>query len=302
MKTIKAPAKINLYLSIRGIRSDGYHLLDTLFQTVELCDSLSWTAQPDRQQCLLNGKLTARGAKSLLPFDASNIILKAARAFAEAFHVDVSGSFNLIKRIPVQAGLGGGSSDAAAAIQLLSSCYLKKPTPAQKKTLHKIAVRLGADVPFFLHGGLARARGIGDKLQPYPYFPSFWAVIVKPRIGLSTPEVYRWYDQDLKKGRITLTPPPKIASIVRCVRASSFVEDISSFLYNDFEPVVFHRIPELKKLKMQLLNWGAPVALMSGSGSAFWAICRDRAEALKLAHKAKQSKDDVWVVRSLGAQ
>jgi 4-diphosphocytidyl-2-C-methyl-D-erythritol kinase len=225
-----APAKINLFLAITGRLPNGYHTLDTIFQTISLADELKlqWRSTP--------GLKTKFGLKlhrpnPACPLGPDNIILKAAQRLSE--HMGFTGEFNftLKKNIPIQAGLGGGSSDAAGAIRLLTKIYSPSPSPSQKRKVFSMAAKLGADVPFFLQGGLARAKGIGDKLKTLKPAAPFWAVVVKPPMGLSTPEVYGWYDAQKqspiqrRNERVKLlTPQAKLVKLTSYLAKGAAVE------------------------------------------------------------------------------
>jgi 4-diphosphocytidyl-2-C-methyl-D-erythritol kinase len=207
--------------------------------------------------------------------------------------------------------LGGGSSDAAATLQALSSLFLgrKAREPRTRSELHRMATRLGADVPFFLEGGCAKATGIGERVTPLGTFPRFWAVVVKPKIGCPTKDVYRWFDERFGKGpniarreMITqsgLTCQPKLHRIYDLVSKKRSVKAWVSCLYNGFEEVVFGKIPELARIKNSMIDLGAENALLSGSGSALYGIVSSREKGERMLPRLQKSHQQAWLVHSV---
>lgn len=297
-----APAKINLYLDIAGKRPDGYHEIQTIFQTVSLYDELSIEIQKPKSapsialKVLTNGAVDSKLKEQLS--DERNIVWKAADKVMNEFGLKRPCKMTLKKNIPVQAGLGGGSSDAAAALRLLSKMF-RKEIGSNASAISQIAVQLGADVPFFLKSGCMKAGGIGEKLSPVKPAPRFWAVIVKPRIGLSTQEVYRWFDEDSSASRRKeLTSHPDINTIVFSLQKHP-LREWSRRLYNGFETVVFKRVPELQKIKQKLMVLGARNACLSGSGSALYGIAESRTAAQKIKKALDRLGLKAWVVHSV---
>ena len=288
---ISAPAKVNLYLSIGKSRPDGYHDLETVFQTVGLYDELVLERSRD-----INIKTSGPQMPPDFPDGPKNIVWRAADEFFRAFRVPPGVTIALKKNIPVQAGLGGGSSDAAAALKGCARIFLKKMGPKEGKILHSIALKLGADVPFFLKGGCALAGGVGEKLSPLPC-ADFWAVIVNPAIGLSTREVYGWFDQ--AAGYRPLTPPPQIRKILDPIRLRKPSKSWAGSVYNSFQDVVIRRVPEIAEAVSALLREGCSSALLSGSGSAVFGIVKDKAQGEKVRKALGRSGLKSWVVRSV---
>lgn len=256
MLRLPAPAKINLFLRILGRRPDGYHNLDTVMQKLDLCDfvTLSIVDEPG---------VVLRCPDSDLPEDCSNIVFRAATAFLTACAgAGVGVHITLEKRIPVAAGLGGGSSDAGAV--LLGLNRLLK-TDLSIDELIGIARPLGADVPFFVTGyGAVRAEGIGDLMTPVPSLTGCTIVLANPGLSVSTRWVYEKY---------ALTIAGKDSKIV------SFSEKLESAFscaeVNDLEQVTLYSHPEIKTLKHELLALGASSVLMSGSGPTVFGIFPD---------------------------
>lgn len=263
MIAIPAFAKINLDLRILGVRPDGYHDLRTVFQTLELHDTITLT--------LRKGPLAISCDDPDVPRDRRNLVWKAASLLWRSA-TGTSGAprdlhIALEKRIPAQAGLGGGSADAAATLTALVALWKLDLDPP---TLSRLAARLGADVPFFLAGGTALGLGRGDDIYPLADLPRMHVVIVRPGFGVSTVEAYQWFDAET---RIRRREPPS-----RPVPASWPAWTAS--LRNDLEPPVTRHHPTIARLKHALLDAGAVCAAMSGSGSAVFGLF-DRADAAR---------------------
>jgi 4-diphosphocytidyl-2-C-methyl-D-erythritol kinase len=258
-----AHAKLNLALGITGVREDGYHLLDTLFCRISLCDTLRATP-------------SARAGVTLGCSDASllgegNLVLRAAHLFQQQTRAPLALHFDLEKRIPIRAGLGGGSADAAAALSLLSTLY----PGADDEALLMMARRLGADVPFALSpNGLARARGIGDDLAPLRCPAPLHFVVVKPRKGLDTPVVYRAFDA---------LPPAAMIDVGAAAQALRR-GDLPAFAAcagNALEPAARALCPAIDPLLRALYENGALHAAVTGTGSAaFGLFAQERAARL----------------------
>lgn len=274
---VKAYAKINLFLEITKRRTDGYHTLSTLFQTISLADELTFNASESvRLSC----------SDAALPTDERNLVFRAAMKLRKRLGENSGAQIHLKKTIPTGAGLGGGSSDAAATMLALSKRWRRHPSAA---LLQKTAVQLGADVPFFLKGGTCAASGIGDKLRPLPRLPKTWLVLVYPGFGVSTKEAYARVRVPLKRKPINrfiplLTRPPSIWA---------------SQLFNRFEEFVFPDHPELPKLKQDLVDAGALGALMSGSGSSVFGIVESEAKGRKVLASMRKTYVQSWLVSTL---
>lgn len=251
-----APAKINLHLSIVGRREDGYHRLETLMVKLNLADRL--------ELALSSGglRLDVRGAD--LPDDERNLVYRAADAFFKATGLKTGANVLLEKSIPVAAGLGGGSSDAAAT---LTGLNMLCGHPLGGDALMDLGLTLGADVPFFIQpAASAWALGIGEDLRPAPKMEKLWFLLVNPGWPLSTAEVYKNYNLELTTRHRN--------SIFSGLNESSFT--IIRVLYNDLESVVLPKHPELERIKTMLLDAGALGALMSGSGPTIFGVFASR--------------------------
>jgi 4-diphosphocytidyl-2-C-methyl-D-erythritol kinase len=259
--SVPALAKINLNLKVLGARPDGYHDLRTVFQTISLTDTLDIEFTPARR--------TGISVACNVEIPGGNIVERAACIVLDAMRVAGKVDLRLTKRIPMGAGLGGGSSDAAAVLLALP-VLAGRPLPLP--VLTKLAASLGSDVPFFLLGGTAVGLDRGTELYPLPERPAAYGLVVAPGIHVSTAEAYR--DLDASR-RLTSEPLQNIISSFQ-----SFVwedERVSAErAENDFEAVVFRKHPRLKSLKEQFERLGANPAMLSGSGSALFGVFSSR--------------------------
>lgn len=267
--TLPAFAKINLGLRVLGKRPDGYHEIDSVFQTISLNDTVTLTVS-DSPQIVLSCDDRS------LPTDGENLVHRAAQALQSRFAPDKGARIRLEKRIPALAGLGGGSSDAAVA--LLGLAYLWQ-VDLKVEEMSEMASSLGADMPFFLLGGTARGTGTGNEIAPLPDITNKCLLVIKPNVSVSTSDAYR----SLNAGSLTTVEAKTILS------SSEWNEIPGSFdpetLRNDFEPVVFELEPEIKRAKVALIGAGAQAALLAGSGSAVFGIF-DSEDAQKRAIQA----------------
>ncbi|HKC64837.1 MAG TPA: 4-(cytidine 5'-diphospho)-2-C-methyl-D-erythritol kinase [Pyrinomonadaceae bacterium] len=254
--TLPSFAKINWRLRVLGRRPDGFHELRTIFQTITLHDKLSFTARDDEQL-----QLTCDSPE--IPVDESNLISRAARALLNQFDIRKGASIHLEKNIPVEAGLGGGSSNAAIAMLGLVRLW---QIETSKEELTKIGAQLGADVPFFLTGGTALGTGLGTDVKPINEVTAEHLIIVKPAAKVSTAEAYKL----INARALTKEDSDTILSI-SC--ADEKFEDSHPYaLHNDFEPVIFKMKPEIERAKSALIEAGARTALLAGSGSSVFGV------------------------------
>jgi 4-diphosphocytidyl-2-C-methyl-D-erythritol kinase len=246
--TLFSPAKINLFLRIVGKRSDGYHELSSLFQTIDLGDHLQFqVSEEDRLIC----------SNPHVPIDPSNLILKTTHLFRQKTGIPLHLHIHLDKRIPIQAGLGGGSSNAATT---LWACRQLTDLSIPIDQLAKWGAEIGSDVPFFFSQGTAHCRGKGEVVHPLASLPATSLWIIKPIIGLSTPEVYQ---------KVQIESIQKEMNDERLLKNFLF----NSPLYiNDLEKAAFKVQPELEKLKASLYACGFTTVVMAGSGSAFFCL------------------------------
>lgn len=258
--TLPSFAKINWRLHVLGRRADGFHELRTIFQTVTLQDTLTFSDRDD-------GQLQLTSDSTDIPLDESNLILRAALALRNHHGIDKGASIHLEKVIPVEGGLGGGSSNAA--ITLLGLAHLWE-LETSKEELTQLGASLGADVPFFLTGGTALGKGLGTEVSPINEMAAEHLLIVKPEAKVSTLEAYK----ALNSPALTKVDSDIILSISRA--DEQFTDSHPNALHNDFEPVVFQLKPEIWRVKDALLRAGARGALLSGSGSSVFGVFDNR--------------------------
>jgi 4-diphosphocytidyl-2-C-methyl-D-erythritol kinase len=270
MIRVRALAKINLDLRVLGKRPDGFHELRTIFQTISLADTLDiGFTKARRTEIALDDALHIE----------NNLAARAARLAMDAMRITGRVEIRLAKRIPMGAGLGGGSSDAAAVLLALPAIAGRRIGMLK---LIAIAAELGSDVPFFLLGGTAVGIGRGTELFPLPDVPSMQGVLIAPGIHVKTAQAYR----DLSPRLTTDIQQNKMVSFQSLTWDAG---DLSPAV-NDFEAVVFEQHPELFELKKRLVRAGAAVSLMSGSGSSVYGLFRDRkqiARGLRAAGEAQ---------------
>ncbi|MCX5782479.1 MAG: 4-(cytidine 5'-diphospho)-2-C-methyl-D-erythritol kinase [Elusimicrobia bacterium] len=277
---ILAPAKINLFLEVKNKRADGYHNIESIMQSVSLYDELEF--KPAEEKISLKCNLKN------LPNDERNLVVKAAKLLKKELKTQKGARIHLKKNIPLGAGLGGGSSDAAAALKGLLKLWKLKISP---KKLVKIAAKIGADVPFFLNCGTAVAKGIGDILKSIKKVKKTYFVLVFPNFGVSTPSVY-------KKLHFPLTSRQKINKIKFHLESLKDSKIWGRLLYNRLEEVVLPKYPKVAFIKKKIENFGYK-SLMSGSGSTVFGIVPSLEEGQRLKKKLLSYKWKVWVVESL---
>ena len=265
---VKAYAKINLGLHIVGKRQDGFHNIETVFHRINLFDEINIENSFD---------ISISCTDITIPSDNNNLCWKAAELLRKELGVAKGVRIGITKNIPTGAGLGGGSSDAAAV--LLALPFLWK-IDVKRPIIEKLALQLGSDVPFFLQNSSAYAEGRGEVLKTIDLALPYWIVLIHPNIHLSTP----WAYNRLAEKRNGLFP-------VRPNMAEQFSADpIRAVLEseNDFEEIVFEEHPKIEKIKKQLKDLGAAVSLMSGSGSSMFGLFIDKSTALSAAEFFKK--------------
>ena len=257
-------AKINCSLHILGKRPDGYHEIRTVLQTVSLHDTLSFASSSERE-------ISLTCSDPLIPTDKNNLVVRAAKALKDFYGIRAGARIHLEKRIPVQGGLGGGSSNAAVTLLALSRLWNVTATMSE---LNSLAAELGSDVPFFLRGGRALGVGTGTTLMSLPDVSPQNLLIVAPVATVATNEAYKALSSP------ALTTPDSV-SILAISRGSSKLSDCDPWvradeLRNDFEQVIFDIEPEIGQVKNALLQAGARSALLAGSGSSVFGIFDNR--------------------------
>lgn len=254
---LKAPAKVNYVLDVIRRRPDGYHDLRMVMQRVNLCDeiTISLTDTPD---------ITVTCGKNGVPDGPGNIAWKAARILLDMAGTGQGAEITIAKNIPVAAGLGGGSSDAASVLMGMNELL---GLGMSDQRLMEIGVKLGADVPFFVFKKTALAEGIGEQLSAMPDMPTTWVLLVNPGVHVSTGWVYR---------NLQLTNRDELAKLPYFYGT---IEDICSILSNDLESVTIPAFPVIAEIKATMMRSGALGAMMSGSGPTVFGLFPDRSTA-----------------------
>jgi 4-diphosphocytidyl-2-C-methyl-D-erythritol kinase len=270
-----SPCKVNLLLNILGRRADGFHELETVMQPVALCDDITFetAAQGIALSC----------SDQSLPTDSSNLIFRAAEKFLSAARIPDGVKIHLEKKIPLAAGLGGGSGNAATTLLALNELWNQ---PLRAEQLVEIAGTLGSDIPFFLQAKPALATGRGEKIQPLEHFPALAGkafLLIHPGFGISTP----WAYQNLGRFPSALNGQKgRAQKLVSLLHPTDLTAAAAEF-YNSLEAPAFEKFPILELFKEFLRAHGALAALMSGSGSTTFAICENSAAAETIAEKFK---------------
>ncbi|SHI80256.1 4-diphosphocytidyl-2-C-methyl-D-erythritol kinase [Malonomonas rubra DSM 5091] len=265
-----SPAKINLCLHVLGRRLDGYHELAMAMQRVDLSDRI-------RIQVSDGSGVRVSCAGLRLDVDEENIAAKAAKLVLAESRRELAITISIEKNIPVAAGLGGGSSNAATVLAGLDKML---GLELGQRRLMELGAQLGADVPFFIYGAPAWATGTGTQLDALPSLPDVAYLLVNPKIAVSTAWVYQ--SLELTKGG-ELANLPRFSVVTR--------DDLCAALHNDLERVTLQRYPLLAEIKQLLLEYGACGSLMSGSGATVFGVFADYAEACRVAEELKRKQD-----------
>jgi 4-diphosphocytidyl-2-C-methyl-D-erythritol kinase len=278
----KAPAKINLSLDVLYKREDGYHEVEMVMTMVDLADRIEMQELP-RDTIIISSQA------GYIPLDEKNLAFQAARLIKDRYDVKQGVYIHLDKKIPVAAGLAGGSSDAAAALRGLNRLW-KLDIPLAE--LQKLGAELGSDVPFCVSGGTAIARGRGEKLETIASPPQCWVVLAKPPINVSTSDVYgRFKAKDV-------TNHPSTALILEAIQNKDF-DQLCGGLGNVLEEVTLQLYPEVRHLKECMQKLGADGVLMSGSGPTVFGLVSKEAKVPRIYNGLRGFCKDVYAVRML---
>ncbi|MGD9635600.1 MAG: 4-(cytidine 5'-diphospho)-2-C-methyl-D-erythritol kinase [Pirellulales bacterium] len=296
--TIHAPAKINLFLDVLGRTGDGYHELATLMLPIRWFDSLTFEPLPaeNDRPGPFEFAMCGVGLDGNVPEDSRNLVIRALQLLRERNGCDAGARVELVKRIPSGAGLGGGSSDAAAALQLANRGW-NLNWPAER--LATLAAELGSDVPFFLASGAAICRGRGERIERLPPGRPLDLVIVKPPASLSTADVYRRFDElPVEEGR----PRNQVAlaSLVNDLRQGA-VRRMAAWMSNGLQAAAASLSSWIGRLAAAFAELGFAAHQLTGSGAAYFGVCRHAGEARRLAmtlHSRQLGR--VFVTRSCG--
>ncbi|MGL4763386.1 MAG: 4-(cytidine 5'-diphospho)-2-C-methyl-D-erythritol kinase [Sarcina sp.] len=280
----KAYAKINIALDAIGKREDGYHLLRMIMQTVDIYDEIEVNKNKER-------KIRLTTDKYYLPTDEKNLAYKAAKLFMDTYKINCGVDIHIKKNIPVSAGMAGGSSDAAAVLFLMNKVFNQG---INKCELEKLAVKIGADVPYCIEGGTALCEGIGEKIKKIKPFKDKILVIVKPSFGVSTKDVYG--DLDITK----IHKHADIEGLIKCM-AKDDLYGVSTRMRNVLENVTIKKHRVIREIKDELRNTGAVGTMMSGSGPTVFAFFEDMLVAQKGYDKMKEiyGNFDVFITRTI---
>jgi 4-diphosphocytidyl-2-C-methyl-D-erythritol kinase len=250
--TLRAYAKINIGLNVLGKRSDGYHDLETVFHEIDCFDEI---------ELKQHDKVAMTADSILVPVDASNLCMSAAHLLQKEIHIQQGVMIHLKKNIPIGAGLGGGSSDAAAVLCGLNRFWKLK---LSNNLLRTLGAQIGSDVPFFIDGGTAFATGRGEVLEPFSLTMPFWIGVVTPLIHISTAWAYNHLAPHRNGKEIGLR--------AKLIKQISNPQKLASIAQNDFEIPAMQTYPELSSIKEKLKEMGAVFSLMSGSGSSIYGF------------------------------
>ena len=263
--TVYAYAKINLSLDILGTLPNGYHEVQMIMQSLQLHDTLTIRLSE-------TPGISMTCSDNTLPVNEHNLAYRAAALFCSAHEIPDGIQIHLEKRIPVAAGLAGGSSDAAAVLRGLNELY---GSPASSEELASLGVTLGADIPYCLMLGTALSEGIGERLTVLPVAPKCFCLLVKPAAGASTKQIYTDYDTLAQSSEIL---HPDTAALLDALGSGNYTA-LASGLCNVLEPVTMKLVPEIASIKETLRTFGADGVLMSGSGPTVFALFSDEENA-----------------------
>ncbi|MCD1261896.1 4-(cytidine 5'-diphospho)-2-C-methyl-D-erythritol kinase [Paenibacillus athensensis] len=278
----KAPAKINLSLDVLHKRADGYHEVEMIMTMVDLADRIEMQELP-RDTIIISSQA------GYIPLDEKNLAFQAARLIKDRYEVKRGVYIHLDKKIPVAAGLAGGSSDAAATLRGLNRLWeLNIPS----RELQELGAELGSDVPFCVTGGTAIARGRGEQLEPIESPPQCWVVLAKPPINVSTSEIYG------KLRAKEIRRHPSTADVVAAIRSKRF-DKLCEGLGNVLEEVTLELYPEVRHLKECMERLGADGVLMSGSGPTVFGLVSKEAKVPRIYNGLRGFCKDVYAVRML---
>jgi 4-diphosphocytidyl-2-C-methyl-D-erythritol kinase len=276
MLRLRAPAKLNLSLHVLGRRPDGYHELETVFERIDLADELVFEDAPE---------LLLTCDDTTLSCGEDNLVLRAARALLAHSGQRRGARIALLKRIPIAAGLGGGSSDAASALRGLNTLW---DLGLRAEALVALGAALGSDVPFFLQPGpFALGRGRGERCEPLAASATLWHVLVAPRERLSTREVYAG-------ARFDLTSPRPSSSMLVHALCNGSLGELATGLWNDLEPEAIRRCPPCYRILTVLRDLGCLGTLVSGSGPSVFGLCRDHVHAQEVVTRLRALAEPAW--------
>lgn len=277
----KAPAKINLGLDILGKRPDGLHELAMVMASIDLADRLYLEEIPE-------DKIIIETNKAFLPTDKKNHVYEALELIKERFDIKKGLQVKIHKEIPVAAGLGGGSTDSAAALRAVNRLW---NLGLSLEELARLGAEIGSDVPYCVYGQTSLVEGFGEKVTPIASMPQCWVVVVKPRMSVSTRTIF---------AKIVMEElyHPDIAALVSAIEENDY-QKMTANLGNSMEVVTIKKHPIIQQLKDRMLKYGADAAMMSGSGPTVYALCHKYSRAKHVFNALKGFCEEVYLVRTL---
>lgn len=277
----KAPAKINLGLDALYKRQDGYHELEMVMTSVDLADRLSF-------ETISEDKIIIETNNSFLPLDRRNHVYQAAELLKKTYNQSQGIKIHIEKKIPVAAGLAGGSSDCAATLRGLNRLW---ELNLSNSRLEELGGQIGSDVPYCIEGGTAFVTGRGEKIELLPAMPQCWVVLVKPRMSVSTSSIF---------GSLSFNSidHPDIKGLKQAIEFNDYVM-MTQKIGNALEGVTIKRHPIIQQIKDRMIKYGADAALMSGSGPTVFALCSKKTRAQRIYNGLKGFCDEVYLVRTL---
>lgn len=279
--TEKAPAKINLILDILEKRVDGFHEMEMIMTSIDLADRLTFTKRE-------NSNIGVSSNSSFMPLDERNIVHKTATLLKEHCAVDYGVDIDINKNIPIAAGLGGGSSDAAATLRGLNKLW---ELNLSTEELASLGSEIGSDVPYCIYGRTAFAYGRGEKINLISQVPQCWVVLVKPPKGISSWTVFQNLDVDN-------LPHFETEKMIEAIKNKDY-EGVIEFSGNALEKISSKQQPMITHIKEKMLNFGADAALMSGTGPTVLGLTNKRSKALRIFNALRGFCDEVYLVRTL---
>ena len=282
MLYVKAPAKINLTLDVLYKRPDNYHEVEMIMTTVDLADRIGLESRAD-------GQIKIISTDRFVPNDERNFAYQAAKLLKDTYGITEGVSIKIDKEIPIAAGLAGGSSDAAATLRGLNEMWNLNLTMDE---LAEHGAKIGSDVSFCIYGGTALATGRGEKIKELPAPPTCWVVLAKPKIGVSTADVYG----GLKLEGIE---HPNTKQMIEAIEKQDY-ELVCKSLGNVLETVTFKLYPEVVTIKEQMQRFGADAVLMSGSGPTVFGLVDSETRATRIYNGLRGFCEEVYIVRMLG--
>jgi 4-diphosphocytidyl-2-C-methyl-D-erythritol kinase len=290
---LKSYAKLNLYLRILGLRKDRFHNIETIFERIDLCDKITLKNLPGKKIKILSGQAG-------LPTGRANLAWRAAKLLQDTLRLNKGVEITIHKRIPMGAGLGGGSSNAASVLLGLKRLWKLK---LGREKLAQLAAQIGSDAPFFIYQAkFALGLGRGEKIEPLKGLDKIclWHILAVPKIRVPTPRIYRQWDR-IKAKKAGLTSKPADVKILTSALRRKEIPLISRGLRNDLEPVTLRLYPAVRQAKTRLAQLGLQAIQMSGSGSTVFGMATSRKEARALAGKLRKQVPfwQVLVVRTV---